>query len=190
MRKMILASVLAGLAVASASASAAEPISYTYAEVGYTKSDTRGPIDVDGAYLRGSYEFADTGVYALAGYQHLSNNGPLDLKPRVLEVGAGYHYSLSDRWDVLGEVAYQRTEIRGGFDADNYRFSVGTRAQVWGPVEVLAKVNHYDGGDVVDSWTTGTVGAQYHISSLLSVTTDVELGEGDEVYTLGLRAKF
>lgn len=185
MRKFSVFAAALGLAVALPAA-AFDP-SYTYAEVGYQHVDTDLGVDAKGAYVRGSYEFGESGAYLIGGYADLSNDG-IDIDPRPSYLGLGYHHSFAPGVDGLVEAAYEHIDTRFG-DFDGWRFSVGTRAQFANSWEGLAKVNLYDGGDYSKD-TTGTLGVQYRFSSAWSLAGEVEFGSDSETYLVGVRRTF
>lgn len=185
MRKASL--FLAGLVALAAAplAASASDLSYRYAEGGYQQVDSS--VNSRGVYVRGAYEFGQTGVYALGSYADLSNDG-FDVNPRPAELGAGYHYNFSPRLHGIGEVAYQRTHTRYG-NVEGWRGSVGVRGQFSDTWEGLAKVNYYDRADYRGD-TTGTVGVQYRITPVWGLAGEVEFDNRDQSYQVGVRASF
>lgn len=179
---LALATALAIPSVASAS-----ELSYTYVELGYQYVDTDLGIDADGAYVRGSYEIQDSGVYVLGSYAHLSNDF-VNIRPRQSSLGLGYHHSFTNHLDGLVEATYQHTDTRIG-DVNGWKFSAGVRGQFADRWEALAKVNHYDGVDYAGD-TTGTVGVQYRFNPRWGVAAEMEFDGDHEIYQVGLRATF
>lgn len=191
MRKNVLFSLLAGLALAAPMVASASDhdadLSYTYVEGGYLHVEGPFGVDADGAYLRGSYEFGQSGFYLQGAYSDASTD-IFDIDPKTSEIGLGYHYSFTKNIDGLVEVAYQNTDTDFG-DADGYRASVGMRAKMGEKWEGLAKVNHYDGGDFVSN-TSGTLGVQYRVTPTWGVVGEVEFDGDAETYLVGVRATF
>lgn len=189
MKKKSLSILSLALAAAFAlpSIASASELSYTHVELGYQHVDTDLNVDADGAYIRGSYEIQDSGMYVLGSYAHLSND-VVDIKPRQSSLGLGYHHSFTNRLDGLAEASYQHTDTRIG-NVNGWRFSAGVRGLVTDQWEALAKVNYYDGVDYAGD-TTGTVGIQYRITPRWGVATEIEFDGDHEIYQVGLRATF
>lgn len=190
MRKLILSSAL--LAALPFAAMAQQPYpyserSYTYVEGGYQNLQTDGP-DADGAYVKGSYEFNNSGVYAHGQYSYMSSDGP-DLYPRPYSVGIGYYHPVARDVDLLGEASYQRFQTNRG-SVDGYKASLGMRTSFTDRTEGLLKVNHYDGGDFPRSYTTGTVGVQYKLTPMWALNGEAELNNDFQSYQVGVRANF
>lgn len=175
---------LVALALTPVVASASD-ISYRYVEGGYQHVDSA--VNANGAYLRGAYEFGQSGIYGLAGYSDLSNDG-FDINPRQAEMGVGYHYNFSPRIHGIGEIAYQRTHTRFG-NVEGFRGSVGVRGQFSDSWEGLAKVNYYDKADYRGD-TTGTLGVQYRMTPTWGFTGEVEFDGNTKSYMVGVRASF
>jgi hypothetical protein len=171
---------LIALALAAAlplSAAAAER-SYTYVEGTYNSIDG----DIDGFGVRGSVEFADSGVYALGNYQNYSENGA-DVD--FWELGLGYALNLSDNVDLIAEAAHTDLDI-----VDGYRVSAGIRGNFTENLEGLLKANYRD-VDVFGDDFSATAGLMYKISPTWGVTGEVEFDDQDgEIYTVGVRASF
>lgn len=175
MKKTLIA--LALVAMLPLSANAAER-SYTYVEGTYNNADN----DIDGFGVRGSVEFADTGLYALGNYQNFSERGA---DADFWELGLGYALNLSDNVDLIAEAAHTDLDI-----VDGYRVSAGVRGNFTENFEYLGKVNYRD-VDVFGDDFTYTAGLQYKFSPTWGVTGEVEFDNADgEIYTVGLRASF
>jgi Ax21 family sulfation-dependent quorum factor len=179
------------LAAALPMAVHADTRSYTWVEAGYVNA---GDVDTDGFAVRGSYAFGDTGFYALGGIGRLSTDTVIgDVDSTVLELGGGYALDLTEHTDLIAELAWQHAEAEAHgitADSDAYRLSVGTRVGFNANVEGLARVNYVDGGDI-DANTTGTLGLLVKLDRSWGINGEIEFdGEGNEAYTLGLRASF
>jgi len=186
MKKTLFALALA--AALPLSLQAAER-SYTYVEGAYVRASE----DANGFGLRGSVAFADTGFYGLASYANIDVDFLGDtIDTDQFEIGAGYALNLSDRADLITELAYRRVgaEFRGvSSDADGYRLSVGSRFSFTDNFEGIAKANYLDSGDLGDD-VSGTFGLLAKFSETWAVTGEVELDGDDESYLIGLRAHF
>lgn len=180
-RKTILASL--ALAAFLPFAAPASDLSYTYLEGDYLNTGD----DADGFGLRGSMKFGESNLYGLAEYIDIEVDTPLGgFDFQTWEVGLGYAHSLGQRTDLISEIAYTEFE-----NADGYRASVGARSGFTNSLEGLLKVNYRDiDCGLCNSDVTATAGLQYKFSPALGVVGEVEVGDGDEAYLLGLRASF
>ena len=181
--KLLAVALLSAFSLASHAASA-QDLSYTYVEGGYLNVDRAA----DGAYLRGSYNFGDSGFYGFGSYARVTTDfGGFAVRPA--EAGVGYHGSVSRKVDLIGELAYARVDTDFG-DAHGYRGSFGARAAFTPKFEGLAKINYTDGGDFSGE-TSGTLGAQYKFTQTWGVTGEMEFGQGGaRNYLVGVRASF
>lgn len=176
--------ILALAAAIPFSAQAAD-LSYNYVEADYLNQEH----GTDGWGLRGAYDFGGTGWYGLAGYSRLNidafgGNDNVD----SYELGGGYHYGLTGRTDLIGELAYQRSDV-GPFNVSGWRGSMGVRSALSDKLEGFVKANYYDGHDY-DGDFTGTLGAQYKFTKTWGATVEGEFGNGNKNYLLGARASF
>lgn len=189
MRKNLFVALALGLSLAAVSSAAvAEDRSYTFVEGGYQYVDVDGfGKATDGVFLGGSYEVKDSGFYVHGKYTHLSDD--FNINPREYKVGVGYYHTLNDRLDVLGEAGYHRLDTSVGH-ADAYSYSAGVRGSFTKAWEGVAKVNHYTGGDMAGSNTTGLLGVQYNATDVWAVVGDVEFDGDVSTYQVGVRAKF
>lgn len=190
MNKKIFVAALA-LALAAPTAFAANvsaPANYTFAEAGYQYVDADGPVDADGAYLRASYNFGQTGFYgfAKAGQVQVDDT---NFDVRDYELGAGYHRALGSRVDGFVEVAGIRTEADGGFDADGYRVGAGVKVDLTERLEGLVQANYRDGNDAYGE-TTGVVGVKYAFNDRWSMVGNAEVARDGELYNVGVRYSF
>lgn len=186
MRKLILSSALLAILPFAAMAQSSDR-TYTYVEGGYQNVQSKGP-DADGAYVKGSYEFGQSGVYAHGQYSYLDNDGP-NFYPRSSSVGLGYYYTLNPDVDLLGEAAYERLDTNLGHD-NGYRVSAGVRNTFNSRFEGLAKVNYRDGGDYYRSYTSATLGLQYKLNETWALNGEAELHGDFQSYQVGVRANF
>lgn len=184
MKKTLLTLLIALLAFALPMSVMASEKSYTFVEGGYVNVDS----DADGAYMRGNYQFGESGFYLTGKIAHLEvDNTNFDVND--YELGLGYHYTLSDRFDFIGEATRARIDTNFG-DANGYRASIGTRFDLTEKFEGLAQLNHYNGQDFTSD-NTGTVTARYKFTPLWGVNSGVEFdNHNNQVYTLGVSASF
>lgn len=183
MKASLIALALAAALPMSAQAAESE-LSYTYVEGNYVNIDG----DADGFGVKGSFNFGDSDFYGFGGYTDVEiDNTSIDLQ--ATDVGVGYHYALSDRADLIAELAYVDLDTDFG-DANGYRTSVGVRGAFTDKVEGLFKVNYTDGSDFSGDFT-GTAGLQFNINQTWGITGEVEFDDNsNHAYTAGLRASF
>ncbi|GAB6195942.1 hypothetical protein [Lysobacter xanthus] len=188
----LLAALLA--AVVPCAASAAE-LSHNYVEVGVARqhqdvpASLGGDADFDGAYLRGSAAFGDTGFYGFGAYRQGRSDSPFGgLDASDSQLGVGYAYRVAPRVELLGEGSYLRRDFEG-FTSETWRASAGTRAAFGERVEGWAKANYSDrsfGG----SRYSAELGGEVKINERWGVTGALEHGDDVDTYTLGMRASF
>lgn len=184
MKKSLFALALAA-ALPFAAQAQEKDLSYTWVEGNYVNLDN----STDGWGLRGSYNFGTSGLYALGSYSWLDADTPLgDVNVKANEFGLGYHHSVADQTDLIGEVAYRNADT-GTQNIDGGRASVGVRSAMTKNFEGFVKANYYDLSDYSGD-VTGTVGAQYKFNPNWGVTAEAEVGNGDQAYLLGVRASF
>ena len=107
---------LIALALAAAlpfTASAAENLSYNYAEANYAKTDNDA-FKSDGWGVKGSYGFLPNfhafGEYSRQEFDH--TNVKLD----QWKIGAGYNVEIAPSTDFVARVAYQKLDQKHGLD--------------------------------------------------------------------------
>lgn len=184
MKKTLLALTL--LAALPFAASAADSnLSYTYVDGGYANIDG----DADGAFLRGSYNFGQSGFYGFGEYAQVEiDNTNFDVG--LSEVGLGYHYGVTAKTDLLGEVSYNNIDVDGLGDVDGHRASFGVRSALHPRFNALAKVNYRDYENIDGDYSL-TVGGEYKFNQRWSMVGEVEAGQDDaEQYRVGVRASF
>ncbi|GIX34282.1 MAG: hypothetical protein KatS3mg126_0061 [Lysobacteraceae bacterium] len=175
---------LALLALLPLAAKADDRLSYTYVEAGYVNADG----DADGFGLRGSVSFGASGMYGFAGYSEVEiDNTNIDVG--LTRLGIGYAHGLSDSLDLISELAYLNADADGASSIDGYGISVGLRGSLGENFEGLVKANYTD-GDGLDGDFTGTIGGQYKFNRTWGLVGEVEFGNGDQTYLLGVRASF
>lgn len=178
---------LALLAALPLSAQAAER-SNTFVELNYSRVQSVA----DGFAARGSFEIADSGFYALAGY---TNVDPAAIVGDGVDVdtwyvGGGYAYTLNDQFDLIGEGVYNRHDIAGLGDIDGHKLSAGARASFGEHLEALVKAN-YTETDLTPGQYSGTVGLNVKLDERISALTEVEFFErGNRAATVGVRFNF
>lgn len=205
--------LLAALALAAVpfAAPAAERLSYTYIEGGWTKleidDDWLGDPDGDGGYLRGSFAIADR-VHLFGGYASVSRSyrlAPARVKFELAqpEFGIGYHQSFTERLDFTADLAWLRlngeAKLSGTGDPDldgTYkdhvsagRATLGLRGKPSARTELWLKAGYIDGSDLEGSFV-GTLGGQVNLSPTWGLVGEFESIEDTTRYSLGVRASF
>lgn len=180
MKRTLFALALAAALPMSAQAS---ELSYSFIELDYVNVDS----EADGLGVRGAIGLGDTDFYGLGSYSTVEiDNTNIDVD--TYEIGLGYHHPVSDKADLIAELAYQNVEVLNT-SFDGFRLSGGFRGNMTDSLEGLVKLNYLDGNDV-DGDFTGTLGAQYKFSEMWGVTGEVEFADGGQVYMVGVRASF
>lgn len=177
---------LFALALAAAlpmSAQAAER-SYSYVELDYVNAEfDLGTLnaDFDGAAIRGSVEFGDSGFFGFGSYADVEDLTQTDL-------GFGYAHKMSDNVDLVTELAWRNTDA-GSIDADDTRVSFGIRGNLAENFEGTIKANYID-GDAYDSEFGGTIGGQFKFNDTWGITGEAEFVNDVTIYSVGVRASF
>lgn len=215
MRKTLLTAVLAATSFA---ASAAEgPMSYTYAEVGYThlkiNSSDLGDPKGDGGYIRGSIAIAPQ-VYLFGGWSQVSksyhyhySDGTSEKDKYTIsqpQVGIGYHMPFTDALDFVADLSYQRLDgkIKASYEGESItykdhlnlvRVDAGVRGKPSARTEAWLKAGYFDGSDVdylFDSQFVGTAGLQFNITPQWGIVGEVQVYDGATQASVGVRASF
>lgn len=189
MNKTILAiALLIGSTGSAMAADVSSASNYTFLEGGYVNVDPDFAGGADGAYIRGSYQFGESGVYVAGRASRVEVDGT-DYDLNQYDVGVGYHRPLAERVDGFVEAAGVRLEGDGGFDADGYRATAGVKVDVTDAVEGVVQANYYNGDDFIAE-TTATLGVKYSFTPNWAATAGAEFAEGGNTYNLGVRYSF
>jgi len=210
MRKMlVLAAAL--LAAAPLAASAAESLSYTYVEGGWTQQQVSMPGSnpkLDGGYIRGSVAIADQ-VNVFGGYSSTSKTyrfedvlGEYRIKNTIdqPELGIGYHMPMTDRLDFTADIAWMRINNELKYDDGAFsetvkdhtnagRGSLGLRGKPSRATEAWLKAGYIDGSDMDGVWI-GTLGGQVSFNRTWGVVGEVQYYDDVTQYSVGVRASF
>lgn len=197
--KKTLALALALAAAFPFAASAAEGVSHTYVEGGWSRLDVDtddligGDTNFDGGYLRGSVGFA-TDYYVFGGYARGTNDDySFDIDTTEANLGIGWAMPVGDRAEFNAELGYLRRGIEvdglGSEHGDGARASVGFRGAFNPHFEGWVKANYDDGGEF-DGDFSGTLGAQVKFNPTWGIVGEVEAGNDYNRYNLGVRASF
>lgn len=197
MKRSPILSTLAALTLLAAlplAASAAEGVSYTYVEGGYIATDTDAG-NADGWAINGSGAIAPN-FHVFGGYSGQKTDdftsGPLRFEGVDVDqwrAGIGYNHEISPTIDLLTRVAYERTDVEGGGNADGYSVEAGVRGALASNFEGYALAG-YEDGDQYDGDFYGRVGAQVKFNPTWGISGDVKFANGDTQYFVGPRITF
>ena len=183
---------LALLAAAPFAASAAEGLSYNYAQGDYVKTDADAG-KADGWGVKGSYEFIPH-FHAFGEYNQQKAD-ITDAKTDQWRVGLGYNHELSKRVDLLTRVAYEKAKTdsftAGGvrfpsLSADGYSVEVGVNSALTNRLTGYALAGYEDGDDY-DGDFYGRLGAQVKFNPNWSASADVKFADGVTQWFVGPR---
>jgi len=212
MRKILLAAAL--LAAAPLSAFAAERVSYSYVEAGWTQLDTNddyfGDPKVDGGYIRGSFDIGpQVNVFGAWSYVSKKYNGSyagydasLKLELNQPELGIGYHMPMSDRVDFTADIAWVRQNVEAKLSVDGFdsatdkdhtnagRATVGVRGKPSVRTEAWAKAGYLDGGSDFKGTWVGNLGGQVNFTQTWGLVAEVQAYRDVTQVSVGVRASF
>lgn len=184
-----------GLAVAllamPLAAQAEDKISYNFVDAAYVVVDIDGlSKDADGFALGGSFELTEN-FFMFASYADLSAKvAGFNVDETDYSVGAGYAWSVSDKMDLYGKLAWVRAEgdaLGFSVDEDGFAVGVGLRAFVLDPLELEGSVTYADLGDFGDSTSVGLAGRWYFTENF---AVGAQVGVSDDTTTYGVGVRF
>ncbi|MEG3193165.1 outer membrane beta-barrel protein [Lysobacter sp. D1-1-M9] len=189
---LTLLSVVPALAL-SATATAAEGVSYTYLEGGYAGTSTDGG-DADGLAINGSGAIAPN-FHLFGGYSNQElDNSNIDFDQ--WRVGLGYNHEVNPRVDLLSRVAYEKFDAGRDFlgndlSADGWSVEAGVRSALAPNFEGYALAGFEDGealgGGDRDGDFYGRLGAQVKFNQAWGLAGDVKFVSGDTQFFVGPR---
>jgi hypothetical protein len=206
MRKTLILAAL--LAATPLTATAADALSYSYAEAGLTRAeldmDDLGTLKANGGFLRGAYAFTPS-TYVFGSYNHVAKserfdgahiNGTL----KQLELGLGWHMAMSDRVDFTADLAYVNLDLGLKARLDGYRFddsvdtnagraTLGLRGKPSARTEAWVRAGAMDGSDM-DSEFVGTLGGQVKFNATWGLVGELQWIGDVTQYSAGVRASF
>jgi Ax21 family sulfation-dependent quorum factor len=164
---------LALLAAAPFAASAADGLSYNYAQADYVKTDADAG-KADGWGVKGSYEFIPH-VHAFGEY----NQQKADLTD-----------AKTDQWRV--GVGYNKFDPKQGLDFNGYSAEAGIRTAFGAHAEVYAMAGYEDytkkHGINPEGEFYGRLGGQVKLNQNWGINGDLKMnGEGDKEWSIGPR---
>ncbi|MGO1003187.1 porin [Lysobacter sp. CA196] len=205
MKRALLALTLA--AALPFAASAAEGVSYNYAQAGYAKTDGEHKFsDADGWAIGGSYAFHPSfhvfGSYSKQKTDSYNWNDAVFGNVRVpgndvdhWRLGVGYNHELSKRVDLVTRVAYENNKSDFGSFGD-YKLKGGSvEAGINGTLtpnwEGYAFAGYQDYDKHYDGKFYGRVGTLVKFNQNWGITADAKfLDGGEKEFFIGPRFSF
>ena len=182
--KFAVLALLAAPALAmSATASAADGISYTYVQGGYVATNTDSG-DADGWGVSGSAALSPN--FHLFGDFANQELKDVDADNNQWRIGIGYNHQISPRADLLTRVSYDKFDAGQGLNADGYSVEAGVRGAMTTNLEGYALAG-YEDGDEFDGDFYGRFGAQVKFTPNWGVAADVKVASGDTQWFVGPR---
>lgn len=179
-------SVLAALAAALPFAAQAETMDYSFVELGYVDAEIDRPnVDGDGFALHGSLAFHPS-FFAFAEIEDIGYDLGVDVTS--FQVGAGGHYPLGQKLDLIGRVGIVRQDIDapGRFGGDQDGFALGGRIRG----ELMPRLELEGGFDYIDvdsgDDTSVVIEGRYFFVENISGGLRLEFGDRD---ALGIAAR-
>lgn len=175
----------------------ANNFNYNYAQVGYSAIND---FDVDGGVIvAGSYDVQENVNIFGDFFVSTSSDSDVadDIDVDIYTLGIGYHTPISDKTDILADIALFNTNAEattGAFsverDDSGYKLGLGARHKLSEKVEVNARGDHRNSDDQTD--TTFTLGGRYSFNPAISAGIDFTTGadDGSEIITTSLRWNF
>lgn len=171
-------------------APAAEGVSYTYVEGGYSATELEDTdVDAKGGAINGSVAIAPN-FHLFGGYgrQEIDDT---DLDFDQWRVGVGYNHEIGPRADLLTRVAYEKFDAGSGFDYDGYSVEAGVRGALAPSFEGYAFAGYEDGDDLDgrsrDGEFYGRLGALVKFNPSWGVNGEVKFADGDTQWFVGPR---
>lgn len=173
--------------------------SYTYLEVGATRFDVEDIDDeADIFYGEAALDIFNI-VYLLIGYENAEidfGNTDQDL----FRLGAGAHFSLGNRLDIMGDIAWMYSDLSSDvFDetSNGSQIRIGARWMPWrftsGGLELQGRglwVNLPDSYFSESTQVGFDVGARLHLLKLFSIGATYTLLEEDDSASINARVSF
>lgn len=188
MKRTLLA--LALLVAVPFAASAAEGVSYSYVEGGYTRVDaknTGNSNDADGWALNGSGAIAPN-FHVFGGYSKVDISNT-NIGIDQWRLGVGYNKELNPKVDLVTKVAYEKFDAGAGVNGDGYSVEAGVRSALTPMIEGYAMAGYEDYRDFNGDFY-GRVGAQVKFSPSWGLAGDVKFANGDTQLFVGPRISF
>lgn len=180
--KVFLSIAAAASLAAFSQMTAAGGFNYTYADAGYRNVDSDS-FSGDGFQVGLSYGATDY-IHIVANYSRLwvddiDYASDVDVDIDEFVIGFGGHYSITDKIDLVGEIAYVDDEYTGdarpyglGYKANINESEEGYQATLYGRIQVLEKLEmtpHVVYRDLEDSDTGFGLGLVYDLTKKFAV---------------------
>jgi hypothetical protein len=212
-KKIALGAVMAlGFGV---QAMAAEGLSYSYVEGAFAQGDIDVAFDGsegfssvgakgDGISVSGSaalserfFAFGSVGSVSLDDWEVDGNDVDIDAKMKVklLTVGLGFHWALSDSLDLVSGVSFERLKLSavvegedfGSTSDSGFGVSAGLRGLVGTKVELSGNLKYLDVGS---SELVYSVGGRFHFNEMLSAGVDFTQYDDTNLTNWGLNVRY
>ncbi len=196
MKRLMMLAIL--LPVSAMAQPVVDEVDYHYLEIGYllTERDVPGG-DIDG---RGPGRFSYS--FPIRRFLHLYTSVDAvnykdiavdtDGKARSKTFGLGTHYNINPRVSVYGRFAYTDLDLNlgaGTVSDDGALVSAGVRYIPAAGYEIRA-AGTYRSLDSAGSDTTFTVGGDIHLTDVVALTVDLNLGDDENAVFVGGRFYF
>ena len=181
---------LALVAALPFAASAADGLSYNYAEADYAKTSADGKAE--GWGVKGSYAFLPN-FHAFGEYtrQEISHT---NLDVDQWRVGAGFNKEIAPTTDFVARVAYEKYDEKfaQGLDFNGYSAEAGIRTAFGKHAEVYAMAGYEDFSKKHDISPEGDfygrLGGQVKLNQNWGINGDIKMfNNGDKQWTVGPR---
>jgi Ax21 family sulfation-dependent quorum factor len=201
MKRALLALTLA--AALPFAASAAEGVSYTYAEAGYAKTDGENKFsDADGWAIGGSYAFHPNfhvfGSYNQQKTDSFNWNDAIRIPGHDVDrwrLGVGYNHELSKRVDLVTRIAYENNKADydsfGEFKLKGGSVEAGVNGTLTPNWEGYAFAGYQDYDNHYDGKFYGRIGTLVKFNQNWGITADAKFIDGGEKeFFIGPRFSF
>ena len=186
---------LIALALAAAlpfAASAAEGLSYNYAEADYAKTDVDGG-KADGWGVKGSWAFHQN--FSVFGDFNRQEIDHTNAKFNQWRVGVGFNKEIANSTDFIARAAYQKLDLRyADLDFNGYSAEAGIRTAFGQHAEVYALAGYEDFNKkhglkpLDDGQFYGRLGGQVKLNQNWGINGDIKMNRhGDKEWTVGPR---
>lgn len=197
MKKSLLALTL--LAALPFAASAADGISYNYAQGGYVHLNGKNDVSAKGWGLEGSIA-VNPNIHLFAGTNQLKEKD-FDIDMSEWKLGAGYNTAISANTDFVARAAYQKLKtddvrlgnvvLANGANLDGFSVEGGVRSALTPQFEGYAMAGYEKygnkGGYEGPKGAYGRLGGQVKFNPNWGVFGDVKFADGDATWSVGPR---